>query len=109
VKWNFVPRGHYRTYVEFNGGGMFTQKNVPGGDTSSFNFTVGVGPGVMIALPHHQALSLALRYWHLSNANLGNENPAYNTLQIQGGYHWLKARGAPAKTVSTVPVSTPEQ
>jgi hypothetical protein len=107
VKWNFVPRGRYRTYMEFNGGGMFTQKNVPRGDTSSFNFTVGIGPGVMIATGKNQALSIALRYWHLSNANLGNENPSFNTVQIEVGYHWLKARGASRKMVSGASTSSP--
>ena len=90
VKWNFAPRGRYRPYVQFDGGGMFTQENVPPGRTSSFNFTVAAGPGVMVALPHNQALSVALQYWHLSNANLGARNPAFNTIEIVVGYHWIK-------------------
>ena len=105
LRWDFVPRGRYRTFVEFNGGGMFTQKNVPPGNTSSFNFTVATGPGVMIALSRNQALSIALHYWHLSNADMGNENPAYNAIQIVVGYHWLKARNAAGKVVSTSPHS----
>lgn len=107
VRWNFVPRGRYRPYVEFNGGAMFTQKNVPPGDTSNFNFTVAAGPGVMIALPHNEALSIALRYWHLSNANLANSNPQFNTIQIVVGYHWLKARTASRKVVSVAPAGAP--
>ncbi|MGB8885385.1 MAG: acyloxyacyl hydrolase [Candidatus Korobacteraceae bacterium] len=91
LKLNFVPRGRYRPYLEFNGGGMFTQKNVPPGPTSMFNFTLAAGPGVMIGLPHNQAMSIALRFWHLSNANLGDSNPAFNTIQIVIGYHWLRA------------------
>jgi Lipid A 3-O-deacylase (PagL) len=90
LKWNFAPRGRYRPYVQFDGGGMFTQENVPAGRTSSFNFTVAAGPGVMVALPHNQALSVALQYWHLSNANLGARNPAFNTIEIVVGYHWIK-------------------
>ena len=91
LKWNFAPRdkGRYRPYVEFNGGGMFTQKNVPPGRTNDFNFTAALGPGVMIALNHNRAVSFAVRWWHLSNANQGHINPAFNTVQLVVGYHWL--------------------
>lgn len=91
LKWNFMPRGkgRYRPYLECNGGAMFTQTNVPPGRTDTFNFTAAAGPGVMIALNRSQALSVALRYWHLSNANLGDRNPAFNTIQLELGFHWL--------------------
>jgi hypothetical protein len=100
LKWNFAPRGRYRPYIEFNGGAMFTQKNVPPGRTSSFNFTIDVGPGVMIALPRNQALSVRLQYWHLSNADMGHANPQFNTIELVVGYHWLKAKPASARQVS---------
>jgi hypothetical protein len=100
LKWNFAPRGRYRPYVDFNGGAMFTQKNVPPGNTSAFNFTITAGPGVMIAMSGNQALSVSLRYWHLSNAALGDSNPAFNTIELEVGYHWLKAHTASRKHVS---------
>jgi hypothetical protein len=106
VKWNFAPRPRYRPYVEFNGGAMVTQKNVPPGRTSSFNFTIGLGPGVMIALHGNQVLSIGLRYWHLSNANMGTSNPAFNGVQIVVGYHWLKARRPSQQQVSTTAGTT---
>jgi lipid A 3-O-deacylase len=99
VKWNFAARRRYRPYLEFNGGGMFTQKNVPPGRTSAFNFTMATGPGVMIGLRTNQAMSVAVRYWHLSNANLGDKNPALNTIQIEVGYHWLIRNKTPQRQV----------
>jgi hypothetical protein len=92
LKWNFAPRGRYRPYLEFNGGAMFTQKNVPSGNTSTFNFTAALGPGVMIAVTRTQAMSFAVRAWHLSNAYIGAENPSFNTVQFVVGYHWLVGR-----------------
>jgi len=92
LKWNFVPRGRYHPYVEFNGGAMFTQKDVPPVNTSTFNFTAALGPGVMIRVRRNQALSLALRWFHLSNAGLGYNNPSFNTVQLVVGYHWLTFR-----------------
>ena len=45
-----------------------------------------------------QALTVALRYWHLSNAALGYANPSSNTVQRQAtgafkatnGWPWLE-------------------
>jgi hypothetical protein len=73
-----------------SGGTAFTTKNVPPGRTDNFNFTATAGPGVMIYTRSGQALTIALRYWHLSNANLGVANPSFNTLQIMLGYTWVK-------------------
>lgn len=91
LRWNFAPRreGRYRPYLEANGGAMFTQKDVPPGRTDNFNFTLAAGPGIMIALARNQALSVGLRYWHLSNAYLGHDNPSFNTMQFVVGYYWL--------------------
>jgi hypothetical protein len=105
LKWNFAPRGRYRPYLEFNGGAMFTQKNVPSGHTSSFNFTAALGPGVMIALTRTQAMSFAVRAWHLSNAYIGADNPSFNTVQFVVGYHWLIGREE-HRQLSGVPAST---
>jgi hypothetical protein len=73
-----------------SGGAAFTTRNVPPGRTDDFNFTATVGSGVMIYTRPKQAMTLALRYWHLSNANLGNANPSFNTLQLMVGYCWIK-------------------
>jgi len=103
LKWNFAPRGRYRPYLEFNGGAMITQKNVPRGDTSAFNFTAAFGPGVLIAVNRTQAIGFALRWWHLSNAGLGSINPSFNTIEFEVGYHWLTSRHAGRGRISASP------
>lgn len=102
VKLNFAPRGRYRPYLEFNGGAMFTQKNVPPGNSSTFNFTAALGPGVMMAVSRTQALSFALRWWHLSNAGIGDYNPSFNTIEFQIGYHWVTTRHNGSRQASGV-------
>ena len=92
VRVNFAPRGRYRPYLEFNGGAIFTQKNVPPGRTESFNFTAALGPGVTMPVTSTSALSFAVRAWHLSNGGLGYYNPSFNTVQFAVGYHWLTRR-----------------
>jgi hypothetical protein len=99
VRVNFAPRGRYRPYLEFNGGAMLTQKDVPPGRTSSFNFTAALGPGVTVPLTSTTALSFAIRAWHLSNAGTGDFNPSFNTVQVVVGYHFLTRR-AEAQRVS---------
>lgn len=106
LKWDFAPRGRCRPYLEFNGGAMITQKNVPRGDTSAFNFTAALGPGVMIALTPTQAMSVALRMWHLSNAYLGDFNPSFNTIELEIGYHWLIGRKGARRQLSSAPAGT---
>jgi len=106
VKWNFAPRGRYRPYLEFNGGAMFTQRNVPAGDTSTFNFTAAFGPGVIMAVTRTQALSFAVRFWHLSNGYIGDTNPAFNTVEFVVGYHWLTRRSPGRQQLSAAPAMT---
>ncbi len=90
LKWNFDGSRRWHPYIEMSGGTAFTTQNVPPGQTNNFNFTATIGPGVMIYTRPRQALTIALRYWHLSNANMGDANPSFNTLQIMLGYCWVK-------------------
>ena len=92
VRVNFAPRGRFRPYLEFNGGAMVTQKNVPAGRTSAFNFTAALGPGVTVPVSRTTALSFAIRAWHLSNGGIGDFNPSFNTVQFVVGYHFLIRR-----------------
>ncbi len=90
LKWNFDGKRRLHPYIEMSGGAAFTTRNVPPGRTDNFNFTATVGSGVMLFARRGQAVSMALRYWHLSNANLGVANPSFNTLQLMIGYSWIK-------------------
>lgn len=89
-RWNLGGSQRLQPYLELNGGGVFTTRNIPRGDTSSFNFTADAGTGVTIYRNTHQAIGLGLRFWHLSNAHMGNRNPGVNALEFVVSYHWLK-------------------
>jgi hypothetical protein len=90
LKWNFDGNRRMHPYIEMSGGTVFTTQNVPPGRTANFNFTATAGPGVMIYTRPGQAITIALRYWHLSNAALGRANPSFNTVQVMLGYCWVK-------------------
>ena len=92
LKWNFAGSTRLQPYLELTGGGVITTRDVPLGNSSSFNFTASLGPGIMLDRGPRHAVSFALCYWHLSNAGTGHLNPTFNTVQFTMGYHWLKPR-----------------
>jgi len=73
-----------------SGGAVHTTANFPAGDTSTFNFITRGGGGLLVLTKPNQALEVACRWWHISNANLGTRNPEFNGIQVSVGYHWMK-------------------
>ena len=91
LRWNLaLHSGRFAPYIELAGGGLATSANLPPGNTSSFNFTPRGGAGFYIQTGSHQAIDLACRWSHISNANLGVQNPEFNGIQVSLGYHWFK-------------------
>lgn len=91
LRWNSIQhRGRVSPFLELAGGGVQTSVNFPAGDSSTFNFIARGGGGVLISTRQNQALELACRWWHISNANLGRRNPEFNGIQVSLGWHWFK-------------------
>jgi hypothetical protein len=90
LRWTSTAhRGKLVPYLEGAGGGIFTSADLPPGNTSFFNFTVTIGPGIQILRGGRQSVDIACRYRHLSNANLGTQNPSFNGIELSLGYHWF--------------------
>jgi len=91
LRWNSGLRwGRVAPYIELAGGAVRTNSNLPAGDTSKFNFTARGGGGVEIFRGQRQSLDVGCRWYHISNANLGLQNPEFNGIQVSVGYHWFK-------------------
>ena len=91
LRWySSLHRGRVVPFVELGGGGLHTSVNFPLGNTSTFNFMARGGGGVLVSTRGVQALEIACRWWHISNANLGVENPEFNGIQFSVGWHWFK-------------------
>jgi opacity protein-like surface antigen len=89
LRWNSSRHAsNWSPYIELAGGGVFTNTNLPAGDTSDFNFTARIGAGLQIHAGNRNAIDLSCRWLHISNANLGRQNPQFNGLQVGIGYHW---------------------
>jgi lipid A 3-O-deacylase len=83
LKWDFAARGRIEPYFELNGGVLFTNHQVPTG-TSAVNFTPSAALGMHLLGDKH-ALSVEVRYLHISNAGLSDPNPGINTVEVRVG------------------------
>jgi Lipid A 3-O-deacylase (PagL) len=91
LRWNSVLHSsRIRPYIELSGGAVVTPINLPPGNTSSFNFMAKGGGGIYIAARKCQAVDVGFRWSHISNANLGVQNPEFNGVQLSLAYHWYK-------------------
>jgi hypothetical protein len=91
LRWNSgLHTAWVLPYIELAGGGVFTNANLPPENTSSFNFTPKGGGGIYLRTRRKQCLDVGLRWSHISNANLGVQNPEFNGIQLTIAYHWLK-------------------
>ena len=83
LMWDFAARGRFEPYFELGGGPLFTNHDVPTG-TSSVNFTPSAALGMHLLGDKH-AVSIEVRYLHISNAGLSDPNPGINTVQVRVG------------------------
>jgi lipid A 3-O-deacylase len=93
MKWNFTSGRRIVPFVEAAAGVLWTQVNIPPGDTSQINFTPGGGGGMHIFLKPNRAITWTVRGVHISSASLGNHNPGVNgSVQVSLGYTWFKIK-----------------
>lgn len=75
LRVTFRFRGRVRPFIAGHTGGLYFFAPVPDRRGRRFNFAVGIGGGVRMALPHCLSLTLGYRYHHLSNGFRGSINP----------------------------------
>jgi lipid A 3-O-deacylase len=88
-KWNFTHGCKVAPYFAAVGGALFSNHNLPPGDTSQINFTSGPEIGAQIFGNGRNSWDISVKAYHLSNASIGNHNPGLNAnLQFMLGYTW---------------------
>ncbi len=91
LRWNSALHwSRISPYIDLAGGGLSTPVNLPPGNTSSFNFMAKGGGGIYLRTRNHQAFDIGFRWSHISNANLGIQNPEFNGVQLTLAYHWFR-------------------
>lgn len=84
MKWNFETRRRFSPYIELGGGGLFSTRQIPIGE-SRFNFTPTGAIGVNILRGKYH-WSIDLRYFHISDAGITTFNPGTDTLGFRIGF-----------------------
>lgn len=89
-KWNFTSGCNVAPYFAAVGGALFSNHNLPPGDTAQVNFTSGPEIGAQIFRKNSRnSWDVSVKAYHLSNASIGNHNPGLNAnLQFMLGYTW---------------------
>jgi lipid A 3-O-deacylase len=88
-KWNFTSGCKVAPYFAAVGGAVFSNHNLPPGDTSQINFTSGPEIGAQIFRNGTNSWDISVKAYHLSNASIGNHNPGLNAnVQFLLGYTW---------------------
>lgn len=90
-KWNFTSGRKIAPFAEIGAGLLFTNKDFPRPATINFNFTPQTAAGLQIFGRGNRALTLGVRFVHISNAGLSSPNPGINASVIfTAGYHWFR-------------------
>lgn len=89
-RWNFTRMSKRMVpFLGMAGGVLFGPDKFPPGDTSRFNFTVGLEAGTHIFTRRRQSFDTTLRLSHFSNASSGHYNPGVPlSIQVMLGYTW---------------------
>lgn len=84
LKWDFRTRRHIAPFFEISGGGLFTTAPVPPRGTA-FNFTASTALGAHVMHGRH-AVSIDVRWFHISNAHIIAYDPGINAVQVRVGF-----------------------
>ncbi|OFW23755.1 MAG: hypothetical protein A3H27_04260 [Acidobacteria bacterium RIFCSPLOWO2_02_FULL_59_13] len=89
LQYNFTSSRRVVPYIDAGAGMLFTTEQVPAG-TSRFNFTPQGGVGVYWFQRPRTAITLGVRYHHISNAGMTRSNPGRNSLFFYAGISWWR-------------------
>ena len=78
-RWDFIRRPDWSLYLDGGVGVIGTTSPVPS-EGSSLAFTPQAGGGATIRLANDQRLMLGLRWHHISNGNLFEDNPGQDSI-----------------------------
>ena len=88
---DFKNSSHIKPFVHINIGALIFNKPVPLPDAGNFAFTLESGAGVRIFTEHKRAVTLGVRFHHISNADLsGGSNRGKNVFAFYIGFSVFK-------------------
>lgn len=85
---SFLPRARLQPILEANAGFAVSNRDIPMFDTSAFNFTFSFGGGFQLWRTPTRATQIEYRFQHLSNADIGYNDPGIDSQMIHVSYLW---------------------
>lgn len=83
-RWHFLARQTWSLFADAGCGMLFTNEPVPS-DGGRVNFTPRVGVGGTVDVGGDARLMAGIRWYHISNANTGQQNPGRDSIQVFAG------------------------
>ncbi|HEY6120671.1 MAG TPA: acyloxyacyl hydrolase [Pyrinomonadaceae bacterium] len=87
---DFANGSRIHPFVHVNGGGLIFNKPVPLPDSGKFAFVGEAGGGVRVFTSERRAVTIGLRFHHISNGNLSGANRGLNQFLIYAGFSIFK-------------------
>lgn len=88
LRWHFYRQQDWSLYIDGGAGILGTTREVPSAG-SHFNFTPQVGGGATVRINGDQRLMVGLRWHHISNADIYDNNPGRDSLMGYVGLNWF--------------------
>jgi hypothetical protein len=86
LQLDFRNSARVKPFVHVNAGGLIFTKPVPLPDAGKFAFTLEGGTGARIFTSTNRAITLGLRFHHISNGNLSGSNRGLNEFIVYMGF-----------------------
>lgn len=86
IEVSFLPSRHIQPFFGVRGGFIYFNRNVLSALASQFNFTIDGRGGIRIPLRSGRDISFAYMFQHLSNADIGRQNPGLDSHMISLTY-----------------------
>lgn len=87
---DFANRSHIKPFAHVNGGLLIFNKSVPLPDAGKFAFVGEAGGGLRIFTSERRAISLGVRFHHISNGDRQGANRGMNQFLIYAGFSIFK-------------------
>lgn len=86
LQFNFRPKKRVQPFLGLSLGMLLFNKTTPNDLGKRLNFSTEGGAGIEYRLSNKKALTFGYKFYHISNASRGIENPGYDAQLIYFGY-----------------------
>jgi hypothetical protein len=90
LQLDFANSSHVKPFIHVNGGFLVFNKSVPLPDAGKFAYVGEAGTGLRIFTSERRAVTLGVRFHHISNGNRAGANRGLNEFVLYAGFSIFK-------------------